>query len=239
MYQTFFSIIQMAKGVSLFILLILSSYALKGQVFTALYDSSLVHFDEPLVSPLSLENIVFRGIDNPFILNTSLFPRGVDSITANGQYLCEPNGSLIYHWDGEREQDVLYINIWFGKTEPTIRKEFIIRPLPEASIYFGHTCISHTHILLKNDILSADSVYVLYGHEMSENGSWMKVDHYSIGYSYGNYYITKENSGNKVENSVRNLLLGMRPGQEISLRLLLQGLGSMEKEVSDLRFRVY
>ncbi len=67
----------------------------------------------------------------------------------------------------------------------------------------------------------------------------MKVEHYSIGYSYGNYYITKENEGNRVDNPIRNMLLGMRPGQEITLRLLIQELGTMEKEVFDLRFMVF
>ncbi len=52
-----------------------------------------------------------------------------------------------------------------------IRKKIIIRPLPEARIYFRHTRVSFTHVLLKNDILSADSIYVLFGNEISENGN--------------------------------------------------------------------
>lgn len=229
----------MTKGVFIFFLLVLLSFVLRGQVFTALYDSTLRHFNDTLVVPLSLQNVVFKGIDNPFILNTSKFPDGVDSISTNGQCLLESEGGILFHGQGDKGPDVLYVNIWPGNDAPLIRKEFIIRTIPEACIYFGHSGISQTHVLLKKDIISADSVYVLYGHEISESGSWMKVEHFSIGYSYGNYYITKENRGNKVENSIRNLLLGMRPGQEITMRLLLQGNGSMEKEVTDLRFKVY
>lgn len=229
----------MRRGIFIFFLIILPSFVLRGQVFTALYDSVLRHFDDTLVAPLSLQNVVFKGIDNPFVLNTSKFPNGVDSITMNGHCFMEPGGGLIFHGEGEKGPDVLYVNIWPGNGASTIRKEFIITTIPEACIYFGHSGISQTHVMLKKDIISADSVYVLYGHEISESGTWMKVEHFSIGYSYGNYYITKENRGNKVENSIRNLLLGMRPGQEITMRLLLQGSGSMEKEVTDLRFRIY
>ncbi len=92
----------MAQGVSVFFLVVLSFFVLKGQVFTALYDSTLRHFDDTLVASFSLENIFFRSIDNPFILNASLFPNGVDSVTTNGQYLYEFYGSIIYHWDGEK-----------------------------------------------------------------------------------------------------------------------------------------
>ena len=221
-----------------FCLFILLNIQGRTQIFQRGYDSLLLHFADTLFSAISIENVIYAGIDNKIIFRKECFEDEYISLSSENASIVSEDTSFIIRVDKAAAPEVTLI-LSNRDFKHQVCKRFGIKGLPVPHVFIGHTNISETQVLQKADIQSADSTYLFYGNTIANNCDWLRIKRFSIGYNYGNYYISNDNEGNRIGSKVRSILYGLKPGQEVSLTIVVEGLGQIEKVISTIHFKVY
>jgi len=209
-----------------------------GQVFTEAYDNLLKHFQDTVVSLTSTENIIIRGIDNKMFVRSNLFAGNI-TIQVDKKYILsrEENCFLLRSPDLDSRENISLLIGKFGN-DTVYYKTFRNESLPAPSIYIGHVNLSAIKKLTLNDIQMADSVFILFKNTLVGSSEWLKIKRFTVGYKYGTYYISHDNFGNKITLKTKSVLMGLKPGQEVSINILAEGSGSVKKEVPLLYFKI-
>lgn len=210
-----------------------------SQVFTGLYDSLVAHFQDTLFSTLSAKDYLYSGIDNTFIILKQIPVKQVHIDTFDSTHIEFEGGKLVLQCQKPENGQRLLVKLLDSASRCIYSKILIIKSLPHADIFIGHCNITASMQMNKNEVMSADSLYLFYGNWIANNNSWTRIKKYSLGYNYGNYYISKETTGNRLETAPRRLLLGARPGQDIGMTLSIESAGNIERETNTLHFRIY
>jgi hypothetical protein len=211
---------------------------LNGQVFKETYDRLLKHFQDTVISLTSSDNNIVHGIDNKVVVRNNLF-KGEVNIRFDNKYILskQDNYFLLRAPDLDSKENISLLVGKF-KNDTIFYRTFRNEMLPIPSIYFGNVNLSATKKIMHKDIQLADSVYILFRHSLSGSSDWLKIKRFTIGYNYGSYYITYDNIGNRIAQKIKAALLGLKPGQEISISILAEGISSMQKEIPLLYFKI-
>jgi hypothetical protein len=214
-------------------------YETTGQVFIDTYNHLLNHFQDTMVSLTSSENTMIIGIENKVFVHRNLFPEKVN-IQINKKFiLYEEESFFVLHPNSLIPSENLSVIINNFKNDTLYYKTFTSENLPVPSLYLGHVNLSETKRINLNEIQLADSIYFLFRNSLAGNSEWLKIKQFTIGYSYGTYYIIHDNLGNILTRKTKNILLGMKPGQEVSIHILAEETGSITKELPLLYFKIY
>ncbi len=209
-----------------------------AQVFTETYNNLIRHFQDTVISLTSANNTIVHGIDNKVVIRNGLF-KGNVNIQVDKKFILSREGNTFFLRAPDinsRENISLLIGDFKNDTifYRTLRNEM----LPAPSVYFGHVNLTDTKRIMLNDLQMADSVYLLFRHSLSGSSEWLKVKRFTIGYSYGSYYITHDNIGSIISQKIKTIMQGLKPGQELSISILAEGNGMLKKEVPLLYFRI-
>ena len=209
-----------------------------GQVFTETYNNLLKHFQDTVVSLTSTENNIIRGIDNKIFVRSNLFPGNVKIYIDKKYIISKEENCFFLHSPALDSKENISVLIGSFKNDTVFYKTFKNESLPAPSIYIGHVNLSITKILTLNDLQISDSVFILFKNTLVGSSEWVKIKRFTIGYKYGTYYITHDNIGNILTQKTKSVLMGMKPGQEVSINILAEGTGSVKREVPLLYFKI-
>jgi hypothetical protein len=227
--------IRIKCGICLLYLIFVSQKS-QGQVFIEIYTNLLKHFQDTVISLTSSENTIIRGIDNKVFVRSNLF-QGKVNIQIDQKYiLSRDENYLLLSSPSLDSKENLSLLIGNFKNDTIYYKIFRNESLPVPSIFIGHVNLSETKLLRLNELQMADSIFILFRNTLAGSSEWLKIKRFTIGYSYGSYYITHDNIGNILTQKTKRILLGMKPGQEVSLSILAEGTGEVKKEVPLLYF---
>jgi hypothetical protein len=209
-----------------------------AQVFTETYTSLLKHFQDTVISLTSSNNSIIHGIENKVIVRSNLF-KGETNIQVDKKYiLSRENNTLFLRAPDVDSRENIAVLIGDFKNDTVFRRVFSNERLPSPSVYFGHVNLTETKKILVSDLQTADSVYILFRHNLTGSAEWLKVKRFTIGYNYGSYYLTYDNQGSIISQKIKGILKGLKPGQEISMSILAESSGSIRKEVPLIYFRI-
>jgi hypothetical protein len=209
-----------------------------GQVFTEAYNNLLKHFQDTVISLTSTDNKIIHGIENKVYVRRNLFPGEVNIQIDQKFILSKVDNYFLLHAPDLDSKENISLLIGKFKNDTIFYRTFKNESLPVPSIYFGHVNLSETKKLFLQEMQMADSVYILFRHSLAGSYEWLKIRRFTIGYNYGTYYITHDNIGNIISRKTKSILMGMKPGQEVSISILAVGTGSLKKEVPLLYFKI-
>jgi hypothetical protein len=219
-----------------FFYLILICLNSNGQIFTETYNNLLKHFQDTVVSLTSCNNSIIQGIDNKIFVNTAFFA-GKSNIHIDKEYILSREGNyFLLHStsvDSKKNIELLILN---QNDDTLYYKIFNTEGLPAVSIYAGHVNLSTAKNIRLEDLQMADSIFLLFSHTFAGSYNWLKIKRFTIGYRYGSYYITQDNNGNTFTQKTRKFLFGLKHGQEVSLNITAEGIGSLKKDIPILYF---
>jgi len=219
-------------------ILISLSIRINAQVFTGVYSNLLKHFQDTVISLTSANNSIISGIENKVVIRNSLFAGDV-SILIDKKYILSSENKLFFlRAPALDSKENIALLICDFKKDTIFQRIFRNEKLPFPSIYIGHTNISETKKIFSTELNSADSVYIFFKHSLSGSSEWLKIKKFTIGYNYGSYYITHDNTGSIISQKIKSILLGLKSGQEISISIIAEGSGSITKEVPLLYFKI-
>ena len=208
------------------------------QVFTETYNNLLKHFQDTVVSLTSTENIIVRGIDNKMFVRTNLFEGNVNIQVDKKYVLSKEENCFLLRSPALDSKENISLLIGKFRNDTVYYKTFRNESLPAPSIYIGHVNLSAIKKLTLNDIQMADSVFILFKNTLVGSSEWLKIKRFTVGYKYGTYYISHDNFGNRITLKTKSVLMGLKPGQEVSINILAEGSGSVKKEVPLLYFKI-
>ena len=219
-------------------IIILSSGPLSGQLFVENYRKLLNHFRDTVVSLTSNDNCLVSGIENRIFVNQKLFQKAVN-VSSDPKYILTVEGETIIMKapspDTRESNFILVTNI---QGDTLLFRTFRTENLPAPQVYFGHVNLSESRKLWAIDIRQEDSIYIFFRPGLTGSMDWLKVKRFTFGYNYGSYHLSYDNIGPYITSKTREKMLGLKPGQEVSLSILAEGSGSMKKEVPLVYFRI-
>jgi hypothetical protein len=194
-----------------------------------------------IISLTSKKGILYNGIDNLMMIDSSLFV-GSDTLivkTNNGiflndtcnNYLCIPNklGTMwltIYAVTGSDTSMLGY-------------KYFQVLNIPEPLLTINGRPMETPAFLSKNELMDCDSLGVYFSEDIAGSEQWMIITEFSLGYSYGGFYVSHTNSSNKFTFETREIINRLGPDREISIRPTAKAQGNIMKPLPIYRIRIY
>jgi hypothetical protein len=208
------------------------------QAIISTYIGLLKHFSDTVVSLTSFDNSIINGIENKVFIRTNLFPEKVNVELDNKYFLSKESYYYSLRSPSIDSKEAMTIIIHNFNKDTLFFKTFRIKSLPLPSIFMGHVNLSERKGIRLNDLQMSDSVFIFFSNTLTGSSQWLKIKRMTIGYTYGSYYITHDNIGNKLALKTKRILLGMNPGQQISMSILAESDGSIMKEIPLLYFTI-
>jgi hypothetical protein len=191
---------------------------------------------DSVYSITSLSGTLYTGIDNELKVCPGNF-NAFQVSTDNGKVFREDK--LIILFPSRAGRTKISFSIFYAEdTLELFSQELQARDLPYPSVYWGNMNVSLSDTIDKYKINSTDSLYFYFSDDIPASSNWLRIKHISIGYRYGNYYLTIDNPGNLLLQKTKNLLLNMKPGQEITLQLTTSNESGITFNIPPIRLKV-
>jgi hypothetical protein len=190
---------------------------------------------------LNPESIIYNGIDNLLVIDSSLF-RGADTLIVlsnNGtilsdtcnRYLCIP-----------KKLGTMWISVYALTDNDTSLlgyKYFLVLNIPEPLLTINGRPLTTPAEISKNELLNCDSLGVYFSDDIAGSDHWMTITEFSIGYSYGGFYVSHFNLSNKFTQETKEIIYRLGPDREISIRPIVKAEGNIMKPLPIYRIRIY
>jgi hypothetical protein len=196
---------------------------------------------DDVISISSKQGILYNGIDNILRVDPSLYIEAdtllvtinngiIISDTCN-KYLCIPSNI-----------GTLWLTIFSVKGNDTLMlgyKYFPVVNIPDPLLTLNSRPIKTPAFISKNELLDCDSLGVYFSDDILGSEHWMVVSEFSLGYSYGGFYVSHNNPSSKFTTETREIINRLGPDREISIRPTLRSRGNIFKSVPIYRIRIY
>ncbi len=188
----------------------------------------------------SRSGIFYTGIDNPFIIDSTII------YNTNNLFISTNNGIVFF-------DSVYYISIpkKSGKVRMMVYKleqgdtvyigfrNFTVHNVPEPKLMFNNMVVSNNSSIPKSLIMSTDSLGIFYSSDISGSEEWTYIDRFILGYSYGGYYISHINEGNKINLETKRIINTIGPDKQITFKIIAVNTGKVIRVLPIYRLRIY
>ncbi|MBA7528539.1 hypothetical protein ES705_20726 [subsurface metagenome] len=203
------------------------------------YGSPLKEDDLTILS--SKSGYLYSGIDN-FIKVRSHYVKTSDTIlfkSTNGDVLHD--SGQVYLLIPERPGKVR-LTLYAKSDYDTIiigYKHFIVKRIPKPQLVVNNTIIQTSDTLMKNTLLTCDSLKVFFSDDIIGSDKWLKIKEFSLGYNYGGFHVSHFNPSNKFTEETKHIIRYLGPDRVISIRLTVESEGMITRQLPIYRITIY
>lgn len=126
-----------------------------------------------------------------------------------------------------------------GDTLLFAKKTMIVKAVPAPFISFNGKNLNELTYITKSDLKKNKNFEVHLSNDFVEDSEWFKIQSFTIGYTYGQQYISKTCEGASLTNEIISILDRLAPGKEIVFAFILEGSGDMFKRLEPIRLKLY
>jgi len=162
-----------------------------------------------IVSLTSKRGVLYNGIDNILKLNQPL-----DSVIkytflmqTNNGYITKDTGT--YYLCIPQRTGELRLTLFKIAAYDTIMigyRFFLVENIPDPLLTINSRPISTPITLPKMALLNCDSLGVFFSEDIPGSDGWMTITEFTIGYSYGGFYVSHTNLTNKLTDKTKALI---------------------------------
>jgi hypothetical protein len=194
-----------------------------------------------IVSLTSKKGILYNGIDNTLAVDTSLYgdADGIIVKSNNGilvhdtcnRYLCIPD-----------KLGTMWLSLYAVKGFDTSKigfKYFSVINIPEPLLTINDRPVKTPSDISKSELLHCDSLGVYFTDDIPGSQNWMTITEFSLGYSYGGFYVEHVNPSNKFTRETIIILNRIGPDRVISIRAKVKAEGKIMKPLPIYRLTLY
>jgi hypothetical protein len=194
-----------------------------------------------VISLTSKKGILYNGIDNVLSIDSSFFVNSDTLLvqTNNGvivndtcnRYLCIP-----------RKIGTMWLTVYSVIKTDTLMlgfKYFSVQNIPDPLLTLNTRPISTPAKVSKNELMNCDSIGVYFTDDIEGSEKWMSVVDFSLGYSYGGFYVSHLNPSNKFTIETKAIINQMGPDKEISIRPTVRSEGKILRSLPIYKIRIY
>lgn len=183
--------------------------------------------DTVIYSSTSISNTLYVGIDNNLVLNYQ--PKKINDsivlISNNGRLFYDDTYTIVPHRAGSLRIEIHSVS---GENIDTIGFcNFIVKPLPYPKVAFDTMVIEEHMSINHKSFINADSIYITITDDIPDSRNWVKIEEFSIGYSYGGYFIEESSGNNAITEAMKNLVATQGPGRIFSIKVITQSATSL------------
>ena len=188
----------------------------------------------------SKNNHLYAGIDNPIIINYKPI-NTIDTffIETNNGILFRDSLDLITIPSRGGKSRFLFYDVINNDTTLAGYKYMSVENIPEPSLKIDSVIIRGEGIVSKNLLHKCDSLQIYFTSDIEDSKNWYRVYQFSVGYSYGGYYVSFLNKSNMFLKGTLSLIDRIEPGKEISIKVFVESQGYIRKELPIYRIKVY
>jgi hypothetical protein len=197
--------------------------------------------EKRIISMTSNKDILYTGIDNLLILNTTEF-ENTDTFllhTNNGFILKDTLNTYICYPEKVGSLWLTIFSILGNDTSMLGFKYYSVENIPEPLLTLDNRPIKTPISLPKATLLACDSLGVFFSEDIPGSEYWMTITEFSIGYSYGGFYVSHNNPTNKFSAATREIISRLGPERELSIRPVVKSLGEVYKQLPIYRITIY
>jgi hypothetical protein len=194
-----------------------------------------------IISLTSKKGYLYNGIDNLLMVDPLLYI-GADTLLiavnnglivndSSSRYLCIPSqiGTMWITLSSVKGSDTTLLGY----------KYFPVINIPEPLLTLDGRPIETPAYVSKNELLDCDSLGVHFSDDIAGSELWMVVTEFSLGYSYGGFYVSHANPSGQFTSETREIINRLGPDREISIRATVKSTGTILKQLPIYRIRIY
>jgi len=188
----------------------------------------------------SKSNSIYLGIDNRVRLKS--FPLGANLVlqTDNGMVFKAEDDFFVLIPVRPGRILLRAINIVAScDTMLVCSSEMIVSRFPQPALVIDSIRYSDGADISIAKLLMADSVGIYFTDDIIGIDEWYKVSGFTLGYFYGNYFISYESESNRFTEPMREALRKLFPGNEITFRFELKSNSDITMKRPIMKFRLH
>jgi hypothetical protein len=197
------------------------------------------HGKDTILVKNSHSNSLYAGIDNPIEISKKSVPfKNILIECSMGMALEDgPNYIVIPAKPGKIMLTLYQYDK--GDTVIVLRKLMNVLKVPAPYVVFGGTKISELKHINKIDLLKNNAFKVHLSEDFINDSLWFSVKEITVGYPFGQLYVTKTCEGPKFSDEIRKAITQLIPGSEMSFSFTLAGEGDLYKRIGPIRIMVH
>jgi hypothetical protein len=194
-----------------------------------------------IVSLTSKKGILYNGIDNILAIDTSLYSNA-------DRIFIESNNGIIVHDTCNRylclpdKLGTMWLTLYAVKGIDTTKigfKYFSVINIPEPLLTINGRPVKTPSDISKSELIHCDSLGVYFTDDIPGSQNWMTISEFSLGYSYGGFYVEHVNPSNKLTRETILILNRIGPDRVISIRAKVKSEGKIIKSLPIYRLTLY
>jgi len=194
-----------------------------------------------ITSLTSVNGYLYNGIDNYLCIDNAMFfqcdtlllsaTNSFISCDTIGKYLIIPEqaGDIRLTLHCINSDDTLLLGYKF----------ITVHNLPEPFMTLNNLPISTFTSISKSSLLASDSIGIYLSDDIIGSESWFRIIDFTIGYNYGEFHVSHLNISNKLSQQTKELINGLGPDHEISIRINAESVGEIRKRLPIYRIKLY
>jgi hypothetical protein len=197
--------------------------------------------ENAIKSITSSKDILYNGIDNRLRLDQKVF-YGFDTLllhSNNGSILIDTLNTYLCYPEKVGSLWLTVYSILNNDTAMLGFKYFLVENIPEPLLTLNNRPIKTPITLPKSTLISCDSLGVFFSEDLKGSENWMTITEFSLGYSYGGYYVSHNNPSNKLSKSTKDIISKLGPEKELSIRPVVRSEGKVMKQLPIYRITIY
>jgi hypothetical protein len=205
----------------------LYTFLLFGNIINGQSRFGTILTDSTIYSITSKSNTLYNGIDNYLKIDSRLY-KSYDSLlleTNNGLIIYNDAYTIIPLRSGKLRIELCGIK---NNIRDTIGYcNFKVNQLPTPKITFSDTCIVRDSLASLNGFLMADSISISFTDDIPGSENWIRVNEFSIGYSYGGCIFEQTSTSNIITNDMKTMVYNYGHGRCFSIKLITHSTPTM------------
>jgi hypothetical protein len=189
----------------------------------------------------SREGSLYSGIDNSLQIDKNLrFEYDTFFLsTNNGQVIYDSNSLILLVPDRLGKLRLNFYGIQGDDTISEGYKYFTVKGVPSPTLTLNDFPIAEKCTLARQTLLTCDSLGIFFSKDLISSENWLKVTRFSLGYTYGGFYISHINTGNKFTTKTKQILSQIGPDREITIRPTVEAEGNVTIELPIYKILIY
>lgn len=116
---------------------------------------------------------------------------------------------------------------------------FQVKTVPGPVLMLNNYKIGPVAQLPKSLLMDCDSLSVFFTEDLPGSEAWLKITEFTLGYNYGGFHVSYLNPSNHVLFETKEIINRLGPESEISIRVKVESVGKIIKELPIYRITIY
>lgn len=196
--------------------------------------------DSAIVAITSISGILYCGMDNHLNIS-NIDSNGFDTLllkTNNGKIYSDSTSIIA----NPRRTGKARMHVYGIKGRDTIQigyQNLTVKSIPEIKLSIDTLALELDDRISKTQFLLSDSLSVWFTRDIPGSYNWFSISRFSIGYSYGGFYVEHVNHSNQIDAKSKQIVESLGPGKKITIQAKLENKSDIKKELPLYRIELY